>query len=289
MSEIIHGDCLDVLSAYHDDSVDLVYLDPPFNTRRTFTDASGSFTDTWHGDPIDDEVVNMAKRLHGIGMASYLSMIAVRLDAIKRVLASDGSIYLHCDQTASHYVKLLMDAKFGHKQFCNEIVWCYGGRGMARGRFNRKHDVILFYKASPDGYFNDVGASRPVAPEHVARYDKISAEGNRYARIKNKDGSYSNIFLKDVIREDWWTIPYVRGKERVGYPTQKPIELLNRIIMASSDRGGIVLDPFCGSGTTCLAAHRLGRKFIGIDISADAVKVARRRIMEADAEMDSLI
>ena len=171
-----------------------------------------------------------------------------------------------------------MDSIFGARNFKNEVVWCYGGRGMSKTRFQTKHDIILFYGVGRQTYFNVEGASRPVAPEHVGRYNKVDDDGRRYARIKNRDGSYSNIYLKDVVREDWWTIPYVRGNEYVGYPTQKPRALLERIIKASSNPGDMVLDPFCGCATACVAAENLGRQWVGIDLSAKAADLVLQRL-----------
>ena len=205
--------------------------------------------------------------------------MAVRLLEMRRLLKPTGSIYLHCDPTMSHYLKLVMDAIFGRRNFHNEIAWCYGGRGMARQHFQRKHDIVFFYGGS-DYYFNTEGASRPVAQEHIGRYNKTDSEGRRYARVKNRDGSYSNIYLRDVVREDWWEIPYVRGNEYVGYPTQKPLALLDRIIMASSDQGAVVFDPFCGCATTLVAAHARGRRWVGIDISPKAADLVVERIAD---------
>lgn len=138
---------------------------------------------------------------------------------------------------------------------------------MAKRWFNKKHDTILFYSKSENHFFNADGASRPVAEEYVGRYNKVDPEGKKYAGIKNKDGSYSSVYLKDVVREDWWEVPFVRGNEGVGYPTQNPLALLERIIKASSNEGDLVLDPFCGCSTTLVAAEKLGRKWVGIDVS----------------------
>lgn len=134
-------------------------------------------------------------------------------------------------------------------------------------------------------HFDAEGASRPVAPEHVGRYNKVDDSGRHYARVKNRDGTYSNIYLKDVVREDWWTIPFVRGKETVGYPTQKPLSLLERIIKASSNPSGLVLDPFCGCATTCVAADALEREWVGIDISPKAAELVRSRIDDLTREI----
>ena len=173
---------------------------------------------------------------------------------------------------------MMMDSIFGEKNFKNEVAWCYGGRGMSKKRFNRKHDTILFYGKTKDMFFSPEGASRPIAQEHVGRYNKVDNQGRRYARIKNRDGTYSDVYLSDVVREDWWEIPYVRGNESTGYPTQKPLALLERIIKASSNRGDFILDPFCGCATTCIGAERLQRKWIGIDLSPKAVELVKQRL-----------
>ena len=277
-------------------SVDLIYLDPPFNSKANYAAPIGSeaagaeFKDTWTLQDVDiawlDLIEAKHQQLNRVIQAamtdsdkSYLVYMAVRLLEMQRLLKPTGSIYLHCDPTMSHYLKLVMDAVFGRRAFMNEIVWCYGGRGMAKTRFQRKHDIILFYGSRRKGvHFNALGASRPVAPQHVGRYNKLDESGRRYARVKNRDGSYSNIYLKDVVREDWWTIPFVRGREAVGYPTQKPIELLTRIVKASTNEDHVVLDPFCGCATTCVVAHALHRHWAGIDIAPKAADLVRTRI-----------
>ena len=189
----------------------------------------------------------------------------------------------------SHYIKLLMDSLFDVRCFQNEVVWCYGGRGMSRKRFQSKHDIILFYGRESAPFFNQEGASRPVAPEHVGQYNKIDRGGRRYARIKNRDGSYSDIYLKDVAREDWWDIPFARGEESTGYPTQKPLALLERITKASSKEGDMVLDPFCGCATTCVAAERLDRKWIGIDVSIKAHELVKERLIKEAADPTDIL
>ena len=305
--QLYADDCLNVLNNMMDESVDLIYLDPPFNSKANYNlpfkgkDKNKrpveAFTDIWNWSHADAESLERMKSTHPNlalviefairngdrkrGLASYLVNMAERLIPMKRVLKSTGSIYLHCDPTASHYLKLIMDDVFGSKCFVNEIIWCYGGRGMAKKNFQRKHDIILFYGATKKYMFNTEGASRPVAPEHVGRYNKTDENGRMYARVKNKDGSYSNIYLTNVVREDWWEIPYVRGNERLGYPTQKPLALLERIIKASTNPGDIVLDPFCGCGTTVHAAEKLGRNWIGIDISTFSVGLIRNRLKKA--------
>ncbi len=300
------SDNLPVLRGLDSESVDLIATDPPFNKNvKTFegTTRAGervSYKDIWTwGDVQTDwtnailadhpklySVIQGANMAAGDDMGAFLCWMGVRVLEMHRVLSRRGSIYLHCDSTASHYLKAMMDAVFGRENFRNEIAWCYGGRGLARRWFNKKHDIILYYVKSEDGYFNVEGASRPVAQEHVGRYNKVDEDGRRYARIKNKDGSYSNIYLKDVVREDWWEIPYVRGNEVTGYPTQKPLALYKRMIEASSDPGDMVLDPFAGCATTCVAAEQLGRHWIGVDINEQAGDIIRDRLQgEVSASM----
>ncbi len=153
---------------------------------------------------------------------------------------------------------------------------------MAKRWFQKKHDSILFYSKSDKYFFNRIGASRPVAAEHVGRYNKTDEEGKKYARVLNKDGTYSNIYLKEegVVREDWWEIPFVRGDEYTGWPTQKPVKLLERIIKASSNPGDIVFDPFCGCTTTLVAAEKLGREWVGIDIAEQAKVEIKKRMLK---------
>lgn len=308
MNKLYYGDCLQVMRDYMmKDSVDLIYLDPPFNSNRAYNaiykDETGrplpdqieAFCDLWTLDDererairalpkfmlqegMDAGVVRFwqtwmdALRHTNPKLLAYLSYMTERLLQIKIVLRPTGSIYLHCDPTASHYIKVIMDGVFGHKNFQNEIVWCYGGRGMSKKRFNRKHDIILFYGKTKHMSFYPENASRPISPDHVKRYNKTDEHGRKYARIKNKDGSYSDVYLSDVVYEDWWQIPYARGDEHMGYPTQKPVKLLNRIIQASSNEGDVVFDPFCGCGTTLESAQELKRNWIGIDIAIHAIK-----------------
>ena len=295
------ADNLDILRGINSECIDLIYLDPPFNSKRQYKALIGSpaegasfkdiWTDEdikyeWHGQIAEEyeelyQIIQAAEAVCDKSMKIYLIAMAVRLFEMKRILKPTGSIYLHCDPTASHYLKLVMDALFGKQNFRNEIVWCYGGRGMSKTRFNRKHDIILFYGKTRNMFFSPEGASRPVAAEHVGRYNKVDDQGRKYARVKNRDGTYSDIYLSDVVREDWWEVPFVRGKERTGWPTQKPLALLERIIKASSNEGDVVLDPFCGCATACVAAEQLQRQWIGIDISASAEVITKIRLDDA--------
>ncbi len=320
MNKLYFGDNLEILREMPDERVHLICTDPPFNSGRDYNAFIGdslaqkkAFTDTWTYDTAaQDTRADIEHRAHtsntykaldtclkGYDLVlqnavsgnkgatrAYLAFMGPRLAEMHRILKDTGSLYLHCDPTASHYLKGIMDAIWDQDNrsknafFQNEIVWCYGGRGMSKTRFNRKHDTILFYGKTKHMFFSPEGASRPVAEEHVGRYNKTDEQGRKYARIKNRDGTYSDIYLSDVVREDWWEMPYVRGNESLGYPTQKPRALYERMIKASSNEGDIVLDPFCGCGTTIDAAHTLKRQWLGIDITILALDPMRQRLAD---------
>ena len=322
---LYHSDNLPVLRGMNSQSIDLMYLDPPFNKKDTFVggskkvakirdfflksqklehfkgvdfhhifrDEKASFKDIWSKTDVHDEYylrvgehnsrlvdyLNSVRPSAPPGSFYYLLFMAVRLIELHRVLKDTGSLYLHCDPTMSHYLKGLMDKIFGVQNFRNEIVWCYGGRGMSKHWFNRKHDLILFYAKTDKAFFNSLAVARPLDARYIQRYSKMDEEGRRYAKVKNRDGSYSAIYFKEtgVLWEDYWNIPFVRGAEAMGYPTQKPLALLERIIKASSREGDIVLDPFCGCATTCIAAERLKRRWLGIDQNIQAYYMAYYR------------
>ena len=160
-----------------------------------------------------------------------------------------------------------MDEIFGVDNFQNEIVWHYRGRGMQSRRFQRKHDTIFYYSKNTP-CFNIQEILTPLDPKHISRYNKVDEDGKPYALIKNRAGNYSKIYRKNgIVPDDVWDIPFIHGKEATGYPTQKPLALLERIILASSNEGDLVLDPFCGCGTAIVAAQGLGRQWLGIDIN----------------------
>ena len=210
--------------------------------------------------------------------------MAIRLNAMKRVLKKTGSIYLHCDPTASHYLKMIMDAVFGNENFKNEISWCYK-RMSTKGQthFSRCHDIVFWYgNGTPK--FNVDAVRLPYAESSKKRagYAKTSLGGGAPESgvcELNEDGRFP---------EDWWEIPFIRpnSKERLGYPTQKPLALLERIIKASSDRNDVVLDPFCGCGTTVHAAESLKRQWIGIDISQFSAGLIRNRLLKNFTYLD---
>ena len=276
------GDNLDIMRGMNSGSVDLIYLDPPFNSNKNYSAPIGSeaagvaFKDTWTLDDLDDawhgeiaeknpalsSVIDSAGVLHGKGMKSYLIMMAVRLLELKRLLKDTGSVYLHCDSTASHYLKLLMDAIFGNKNFRNGILWCYSTSGRSRRFFAKKHDTILLYTASDKAFWGDYRL--PVSKGYLESHYRQRDEKGRVCRIRKDFGKIRVYYPEDgVTCNDWWEIPYINSmaKERVGYPTQKPIRLLDRIIGASSREGDMVLDPFCGCATACVAAERLDRQW----------------------------
>ena len=290
------GDNLPVMRGLNSECVDLIYLDPPFNSKKNYAAPIGSkaagaaFKDTWTLDDVDRlwllllrdkdpvlyHVIEGARLVHGNGMASYLSMMAQRLREMRRILKPTGSLYLHCDPTVSHYLKLLMDAVFGQNNFRNEIVWCYQRWTGATRHFQRMHDVILLYARSKNAIFNTL--FEPHSEKGLKRHKgrnrltKISSSGGLEQQYVSEHGTKA---MRDV-----WEISYLNAnaKERVGYPTQKPIKLLERIIKASSNECDTVFDPFCGCATACVAAERHGRQWLGIDISEKAAELVQVRI-----------
>ena len=283
------GDNLDVLRGMNSECVDLIYLDPPFNSNRNYEAPVGSkaagaaFKDTWTLSDLDvawmgliaDEqpaianLLHTASLTHGKGMQSYLTMMAVRLLEMWRVLKSTGSIYFHCDPTASHYLKLLMDSIFGARSFRNEVVWFYKTGGVSKRWFGRKHDTVLFYTKSDKYTFNLRKEKSYLS--HKYGFSNVEI-------LEDDRGFYTTVTIRDV-----WDIPALRGNqpETVGYPTQKPLALLERIINASSNPKDVVLDPFCGCATACVAADRLSRKWVGVDISPKAVELVNMRLQQA--------
>lgn len=292
---IFTGDNLPILRGMNTASVDLIYLDPPFNSNANYAAPIGSeaagaeFKDTWTLTDVDIAWLDLIEAKHpqlnrvihaamSDSDKSYLIYMATRLLEMHRVLSETGSIYLHCDPTMSHYLKLVMDAVFGRGNFRNEVVWCYTGPGSPKMRqFNRKHDIIFWYSKGDKWVFNrdDI---------RIPHKKPIGAGGTSAKWAKSETENLAEKYRKGKIPETWWAdfSPVGRIKtERVGYPTQKPLALLDRIIKASSNAGDIVLDPFCGCATTLVAADRLQRDWIGIDISPKAAELVVDRI-EAD-------
>ncbi len=299
---LFHGDNLDFMRAMNSESVDLIATDPPFNKSRDFhatpdSLAEGaSFQDRWswekdvHQEWVDQitddhpalmEAIESAMHAHSGGMGAYMCFMAVRLLAMRRILKPTGSIYLHCDPTASHYLKAVMDAIFGRKNFRNEIIWCYGIGSRSKKQFARKHDVILYYSKSSVYGFN----ADDVRLERRKTHMKIEtdSEGNEWqVKTDKKTGKvYKYKVSTGALCPDWWTDIQSLNREdseRTGYPTQKPLTLYERIIKASSNEGDIVLDPFAGCATTCVASERINRQWVGIDIWDKAHEVVIKRL-----------
>ncbi len=373
-NKLYYGDNLDVLRRYvKDESVDLVYLDPPFNSRQDynvlFAEKDGSqsssqihaFEDTWEwnieskrvleqvieqGGRVADALRAFEAYLHGSDMMAYLAMMAPRLVELRRVLKETGSIYLHCDPAAGHYLKILMDAVFGPQFFKNEVIWKRTSAHNSAKRWGPVHDLILFYSKSEASTWNRV--YQGYTAEYLERFYRHEDEGGRYTlgdltgagkrqgesglpwrsvdptkagrhwavprprqaghswdelsvqqrldqldlaglivwpskggtpRFKRYHDVDRGVVVQDVITDIDPLSPH--AKERLGYPTQKPEALLERIIKASSNEGDLVLDPFCGCGTTVQVAQRLNRRWIGIDITHLAIGLIKKRLSDA--------
>jgi site-specific DNA-methyltransferase (adenine-specific) len=265
VGQIVYGDNLEVLAGIEDASVPLIYIDPPFNTGSAQVRESYQMTRDEDGDRTG--FLGKRYRTERLGSQAfddsfddYLGFLEPRLREAHRVLAPDGTLYVHLDYREVHYIKVLLDGIFGRDCFLNEIIWAYDFGGRPKNRWPAKHDTILVYVKNPHDYvFNTAGIDRIpymapglVGPEKAAR-GKLPT---------------------DV----WWhTIVSPTGKEKTGYPTQKPLAILRRIIAASSNPGNLVLDFFAGSGTAGIAAHELGRDFLLVDSNEQAIKVMIER------------
>ena len=263
------GDNIHIMRGMNSESVDLIYLDPPFNSKANYAAPIGSeaagaeFKDTGLHRVLLAAITNNDK--------SYLTYMAIRLLEMKRILKSTGAIYLHCDPTMSHYLKLIMDAIFGRENFRNEIIWHYRRWTGKSKRFQRLHDVLLFYSKTKKHGFN---------VQYDAYTEKSLARKQHFhTRIKNDEAYVTSIYEKGVRAGDVWQIPVINSQsERVGYPTQKPLLLLRRIVLASSNESDMILDPFCGCATACIAAQIEHRQWVGIDISSKAADLVKLRM-----------
>ncbi len=343
------GDNLPVMRGINSDCIDLIYLDPPFNSNEDYAAPIGSraagaaFKDTWtlsdidvyeHGElaersPAAYAVIDAARQTHGKSMMSYLIMMAVRRIEMRRILKDTGSIYLHCDDTASHYLKLLMDAVFGARNYRNTIIWKRtNAKGLTSKNLPNNHDILFRYSKSEKWTWNRQYV--PYDPDYVDKFYKHVEEetGRRYTldNLVNPNRNRPNLTYEFLGIERVWrgekermqkayeegivvqtkpgAVPRQKryldeqkgaplgsvwtdlkpiqsqARERTGYPTQKPIALLDRIISASSNEGDMVFDPFCGCATTLVAADRLNREWAGIDLSPLAVKLVDQRIRD---------
>ncbi|MCC6821270.1 MAG: restriction endonuclease [Verrucomicrobia subdivision 3 bacterium] len=359
MGTLYYGDNLDILRRYlKDETVDLVYLDPPFNSAQNYnaffhekdgTDAASqihAFEDTWHWDietkkaydavteqpgKVSDVMQAFYTFLGGNDMMAYLTMMSARLVELRRVLKPTGSLYLHCDPTASHYLKLLLDAVMGQNNYRSEIIWKRTTTHSDSKRWSANNDTILFYSKTDDFTWNPLYAEhgeeyvadkyrfddndgrgaytldnmtspnpRPnmmyewkghKGPDKGWRYSKdtmakLDTEGRIwYPEDKEKRPRlkrYLNEMSGTLMGTNWTDISPInsQARERLGYPTQKPLALLERIIQASSNPGDVVLDPFCGCGTTIDAAEKLGRDWIGIDVTQLAISLIKNRLQD---------
>ena len=303
-------DNLDVLRGLNSESIDLVYADPPFNSNKNYEAPIGSkaagaaFKDTWtlsdvdvawHGEiaerePKVYEAIKSAGIVHGKGMRSYLTMMAVRLLELRRVLKQTGSLYLHCDPTANAYLRILLDAVFGAGNLRRELAWSNEDRSGFKSQAKnwiRGHDTLLYYAREQHGYtFNK--QYRPLSKATIQRYDKVDDRGVRYKIYRDAKGQERRVNLNENrgagVSSVWGDVPSFQTVnntgEKVGYPTQKPLALLDRIIKASSNEGDIVLDPFCGCATACVSAESLGRQWIGIDLSEVAANLVESRLRD---------
>ena len=294
---IFTRDCLEVMRGMKDECIDLIYLDPPFNSNANYAAPIGSeaagaeFKDTWGLSDIDVawygeiaekhpglyELLTATRTIHGDSMMSYLIYIAIRMMEMKRILKNTGSIYLHCDPTAGHYLKLMLDTVFGKANFRNEVVWWYRRWPAKHKNFQRMHDTIFRYSNTDEWIWNqlfdDLSESSQKMWKGKARVDVTNVEGRRHSVTGERES-------KGVPMRDVWEISVVHpaAKQSTGYPTQKPLALLQRIIKASSNEGDMVLDPFCGCATACIAAEIEGRQWIGIDVSPKAYDLVKSRL-----------
>ena len=359
MNRLYFGDNLEIMREMEAGHIDLICTDPPFNSGRNYTAffpeskaQEKAFEDIWKWDneaieargdireraDADDtyEALNMCLEGYDLvlqksvsgnkgAMRAYLAFMGPRLAEMHRLLKNSGSIYLHCDPTASHYLKIVMDSLFGEKNFRNEIVWKRRAdtHNLSTKHMGRNHDLVFFYVKSPKSLYrvqyteydseyiqshykhedtkglyrllpctNEIGGNKPYSFRGITRAWRFSQanmnkmyDSNLLVQLRNGGPYYYKKYLSEAkgvpLQSIWNDIPPVRGaKEKTGYPTQKPLALLDRIIKASSNEGDLVLDPFLGSGTTAVAAKRLNRSCIGIEINADCIEIAEQRIKE---------
>ena len=279
-NKIFHGNCIERIQEIEIEKVDLVYFDPPFFTQKKHS-LSSRENKTYE---FDDKFNSLDE---------YLKLIEDTLIQCKRVLKNTGSVFLHCDKTASHNIRTILDKVFGRENFQSEIVWSYKRWSNSKKGLLNAHQIIFFYSKTKDFKFNTIYTDYAA----TTNIDQIlqDREKNEFGKSTYKRDTNGSIILgkekKGVPLSDVWEIPYLnpKAKERTGYPTQKPVLLLNQLINIVTDEGDLVLDPFCGSGTTCVSAKLLKREFIGIDISLDAVCLANTRLEEMIVTQSALL
>lgn len=271
--------------------INLIYIDPPFATGADF---KFRIQVGEEAEEITKEHSIIEEKAYrdtwGNGLDSYLQMMYERLVLMKELLAENGSIYVHLDWHVGHYVKVMMDEIFGYDNFVNDIIWSYQGTGAPKKGFKHKHDIILFYSKSEQFFFSDENTREPMTEKTKAKFTMIDKDGRRYKHYKHMDGTYHKQYLDEMegmrLRDVWEISTIQSWDEKLPFDTQKPEALLKRIILASSNPGDIVADFFCGSGTTLAAAEKLGRRWIGSDLSRYAIHVTRKRLLEIENSKD---
>ncbi len=312
MKKLYYGDNLDVLRKYiKDETIDLCYIDPPFNSKRNYNQIynnvgsedkaqAQAFIDTWTWDAESikgfeeivtnyngvftmqsiELIIGLEKVLGKSSLLAYLVSMTLRIAEIFRVLKPTGSFYLHCDPTSSHYLKLVLDSIFCAKggDYRNEIVWCYS-RMAAKGQkqLSKCHDIIFWYSKSKEWLFKVDEVRLPYAETSKAR------AGYKKTNLGGGSPKSEICELNDIGKfpEDWIQIPFIRGHEYLGYPTQKPEALLERFIRASSNAGDTILDAYCGCGTTIAVSEKLNRNWIGIDITYQSISLILKRLEDS--------
>lgn len=320
-NSLILADNLDLLKEWFKNGrrnfIDLIYIDPPFNSNRNYNVIFGSefdlseeaFVDTWSSisylDELEDinaispNLFNFLKMLESTGLPkayiSYLTKMSIRCWFMREMLKETGSFYYHCDPTMSHYIKIILDYIFGIENFRNEIIWCYGKWTNVSKSFQQNHDVIFFYSKGQEYSFNRLFDEENIRAHHLKGYhtNTIHTPNGRKSQIIVYDESKVTDLLlnkydlvvyrldqKAVVFPDWWKISIInsQAKERLGYPTQKPEKLIERIILASSNEGDLIADIFLGGGTTISVAEKLNRKWLGVDINLRAIQLTQARL-----------
>lgn len=318
-NQLYYGDNLEVLrKKIVPGTVDVCYIDPPFNSKRNYNQIynnvgeedraqARAFIDTWRWDDhaingfneiianaegrFQPKLVDLIKGMENVlgrgSLFAYLISLALRITEIHRALKTTGTFFLHCDPTASHYLRILLDAIFCSQggTFLNEIVWCYNVGGKGKKHFARKHDTIFWYSKSKEYYFDGTksGLKRETGTKSFGGKMGVDKDGRRYQdKLVKATQKYYRYYLDDPkIPEDWWVdINSIQSQsaERLGYPTQKPEALMERIIKCCSREGDVILDAYCGCGTTVAVAQKLGRKWIGIDITYQSISLVLRRV-----------
>lgn len=290
INKIFWGDNLQVMSHMlkeYRGRITLIYIDPPFDSKANYkrkVEIRGV------GETLSDRTSFEEKQYGDIwSNDEYLQFMYERFILMRELLSDNGSIYVHCDYHRSHYLRIILDEVFGHDNFQNEIIWCYTGASQTKSKFTSKHDTILCYHKSAGAVFNWQEVLIPYSEETIARTNRGAGSSGLYGENDAESKHKNRLSKGGKVPEDWWTdLPRIQGNglEKVGYPTQKPESVLERIIKASSNVGDFVFDPFMGSGTTQAVAMKLGRRFIGADINLGAIQTTTKRLLAVAAELE---